>query len=715
MFDESAIFIEMPVLVKSRQDGDRRLVEVEASNEVVDSEGDVILQQALLGSADSFLKSGHLDIDHLSEIGDRLGVQNPSSYIVGNPVEVKDLGGGRTSVVGELHKAGRQKADELWESLKADPPVRWRASIYGFPLPGQLIDCRVTKAGNLYGASRFLVKGLDWRSLAFTRNPINTAITGSATVVTAKSYLAIMKSRMPGFQGIGSTGQQIPLLEVPNYIISPRDPEEMAGHFFHHIAKGHCPCINGTSGYSSSRFAQHFEVCCGESAFDAAIKGGAMMDLLRKDRRVQFYPFNKSQLNGTGNTRTILPVPNKRYETNMTKMTDDLSLIEKFTAFLKGSSHGGVPGSDKLEGIKVVEDIFNEPNGEHSAPSRGEIVTGPAEASSGGGAVRMTGRYSDPAPQAGLVALYDRLDGIMREFQKSHGEINARIGRHERAMGALISLVGDIGKAQTAATTKSVEPVNEDSFLGKADQKLAKARKALRKAEMEEDDKKDEERKADLTAILDTLKSAIRLLAKAEEEDEADEEKMEKSLKLARTLQDQVKKSIEVITKAEEEAAKKEEEREAAEKAKAEAAAKAVADAAAEAAKKSESESSEKEEKEEDTARKSAAMAEVEKALNGLALEVTTVKGVMETLMTASRGVATPPAFVKGEQSSISIQQRIDEARDNGALSDADGIVAQSLMQRKTLAAAGRIPVEQVARDIAAAPAAVRELFQAAA
>src|SRR5690242_6874067 len=111
MYDDGpeALCIDIPVLIKAKTDGDRRLVEVEASNEAVDSEGDIIKQSALLGGASAFVATGHLDIDHYSEIGERLGIANPTDYIVGVPVEVKDLGKGRTGVLGELHKAGRKK------------------------------------------------------------------------------------------------------------------------------------------------------------------------------------------------------------------------------------------------------------------------------------------------------------------------------------------------------------------------------------------------------------------------------------------------------------------------------------------------------------------------------------------------------------------------------------------------------------------------------
>ena len=288
MFDESALCVSLPVIIKAREDGDRRIVEVEASNQFCDSEGDVILQQALLNSADSFVKSGHLDIDHLSEIGERLGIQRPTDYIVGVPTEVKDLGGGRTGVIGELHKKGRAKADELWESLKADPPVRWQASIYGFPVPGQVIDARVSKAQDTMGATRFLVKGIDWRSLAFTRNPINTSIKGAAHIVTAKSMLAIMKSRMA--VGDIAKGPESNIVEMnapaaPDYLLSPRNREEMMGHYHYHIERGRCQHAGGVMGRSVHNFKEHFQHCCGDAPWEADIKSLALMHLLKRERR----------------------------------------------------------------------------------------------------------------------------------------------------------------------------------------------------------------------------------------------------------------------------------------------------------------------------------------------------------------------------------------------------------------------------------------------
>jgi len=272
------LIVELDCIIKARDSSDgKRLVEVESSNESVDSEGDVILQRALLDSADSFIKTGHLDIDHISEIGDRMGIPNPNSYIIGRPIEVKDLGGGRTSVVGEIrrsadgiHNPDRNRYDSFWDTLKSEPPVRWRASIYGFPIKGMVDDCREKTCEG--GATRYLVKGIDWRSLAFTRNPVNDAIQTYAHVVTAKAFGEMIKS-LEGFPVAALSMGAMP---------APRSMDEMAGQYLRHIVRGcdHAGGINTTVG-----FRRHFEVCCGMDPVQADIWAHALMHHVTLENR----------------------------------------------------------------------------------------------------------------------------------------------------------------------------------------------------------------------------------------------------------------------------------------------------------------------------------------------------------------------------------------------------------------------------------------------
>jgi hypothetical protein len=192
---DRAIVASIPVIIKAKNDGNtlRRLVEVQASSEAMDYDGDVILQKALLDSAASFIANGHIDIDHYSEFGARLGIANPASYVIGRPLEVKALANKDTWVLCEISRSGdgtfdpvTRKYDEIWASLLQNPPVKWYSSVYGFPV--DIDDC--TRGVCSHGATRWVIKSMDWRSLAFTRKPKNESLTGHAKIVTARMHLA---------------------------------------------------------------------------------------------------------------------------------------------------------------------------------------------------------------------------------------------------------------------------------------------------------------------------------------------------------------------------------------------------------------------------------------------------------------------------------------------------------------------------------------------
>lgn len=285
MLDDAGFFIELPTVVKAKQDGDRRMVEITASKQVIDDEGDLILQSALLDAGPAFCRNGVLDKEHISEIGYRFGVSNPTDYVVGNPIEVRDFGDGATGVIGELQR-GRLHADEIWTGLNASPPVRWQASIYGFPTPNGLLDARVTKAEDMMGAKRYLVKAIDWRSLAFTMHPICASV-DAARVYTAKAYVEVMKSRFPGAASV-SKMENYAQVEPINYILPPRNREELMGHLMYHMRKGRCPAVNQETGASVDNFRRHFSTCCGESEWDADIKALALMHLLKREKSTNY-------------------------------------------------------------------------------------------------------------------------------------------------------------------------------------------------------------------------------------------------------------------------------------------------------------------------------------------------------------------------------------------------------------------------------------------
>ena len=218
------------------------------------------------------------------EIGDRVpNLPNPPSYyIVGRPIQVIDDGGGCTSVKCELFKGddnnpATAKAEEIWQSLNTDPPVPWRASIYGYPDPnGGLIEARKAMPGtDLRGSKRYLVSKMDWRSLALTRRPANDSLTGTARIITEKALIKSMSVPIETGSPIGDI--------LANMMLPPRSREELKGaHWGEHIARGRCPHAGGSLGNSVASFREHFSNCSGCDPWQSDIFALALMQLLKR-------------------------------------------------------------------------------------------------------------------------------------------------------------------------------------------------------------------------------------------------------------------------------------------------------------------------------------------------------------------------------------------------------------------------------------------------
>lgn len=326
----AAVSISLPVIVKAHQTDDgKRVVEVEASCEEVDSEGDVIEQKALLDSAASFVNAGHIDLDHISELGHRLGIPNPESFIIGRPTEVKDIGDHRTSVIWECfrsndgsHNPDLHRYDAFWDSLQTRPPIKWLASVYGFPPSDSVIDCRGSNSACPSKARRYHIKAMDWRSLAMTRNPVQNHLKGYAKVVTAKAFLlellksgksplapAMFNASTPGLtpppsvphydltsgangfpyetppavaEGQPDLSPQAPKLPGVFPLSQPRTLTDAIGQYHAHMRRNcqHTEGLNTTIG-----FKRHFEECCGLPAHMAELFAHALMHHVLLDKR----------------------------------------------------------------------------------------------------------------------------------------------------------------------------------------------------------------------------------------------------------------------------------------------------------------------------------------------------------------------------------------------------------------------------------------------
>lgn len=169
-------------------DNGNRFIYLEASNEVLDQQNEIILAKALEDSASYFLKFGNLDIDHYTQIGAKAGIPNYELYEIGRPVDVtvKD---GTTFVKGQISSGSgpaAEKANAFWSSLtELNPPARWYPSVGGAVIEKSVVIDPDTKA------KRAVIKKVRWSNIGFSKTPVNANLATVSTVpfgALAKSY-----------------------------------------------------------------------------------------------------------------------------------------------------------------------------------------------------------------------------------------------------------------------------------------------------------------------------------------------------------------------------------------------------------------------------------------------------------------------------------------------------------------------------------------------
>lgn len=173
------------------QEGGERFVYLEASNEALDQQNEVVLAKALSDSSDYFLKFGNLDLDHYSQIGARLGIPNPELYEIGRPIDVR-VKNGQTFVKGQIYKGAgpvAEKANQFWSSLtEISPPMRWYPSVAGKVLDrGVDLDAKT-------GLRKAVIKAVRWGNIGFSKSPVNSQLPTVSTV----PFGALCKSFGPG-------------------------------------------------------------------------------------------------------------------------------------------------------------------------------------------------------------------------------------------------------------------------------------------------------------------------------------------------------------------------------------------------------------------------------------------------------------------------------------------------------------------------------------
>lgn len=173
-----------------REEGGVRLVYIEASNEAVDYQGEVVLAKALKESADYYLRYGNLDLDHYTQIGAKQGIPNYELYEIGRPVDVQ-VRDGKTFVKGQVYSGtgpAAERANGFWSSLvDLSPPARWYPSVGGKVISKSVSIDPATKA------KRAVISGVRWTNIGFSKTPVNLSVGPVSTVpigVLAKSMCA---------------------------------------------------------------------------------------------------------------------------------------------------------------------------------------------------------------------------------------------------------------------------------------------------------------------------------------------------------------------------------------------------------------------------------------------------------------------------------------------------------------------------------------------
>lgn len=149
------------------------IFEVEASNENLDLQNQVVLQRALLDSREFFLKNGVVSFDHLHKRRGAGGeIISDPTMVIGEPIEVRTEGK-KTIVVGKLYKSS-EIARDLIQKIK-DGSTRIKASVGGI-FPKVIKDTKT-------GIEK--ITSVRWNDLALTVCPVNSTV----SYAFAKSYL----------------------------------------------------------------------------------------------------------------------------------------------------------------------------------------------------------------------------------------------------------------------------------------------------------------------------------------------------------------------------------------------------------------------------------------------------------------------------------------------------------------------------------------------
>jgi hypothetical protein len=156
-----------------------RFLYLEASNETVDYQDEIVLQKALSDSAEYFLRHGNIDLSHYTILGPKSGIPNFMEFEIGKPVDVA-LDYKRTFVKAQLYRGESpmaHNANMVWDSLtKQSPPSRW------YPSVGGAVLSKSVKIDPKLKSKVAVIEKVRWNNVALDRCPANASVPEVSTI-----------------------------------------------------------------------------------------------------------------------------------------------------------------------------------------------------------------------------------------------------------------------------------------------------------------------------------------------------------------------------------------------------------------------------------------------------------------------------------------------------------------------------------------------------
>jgi hypothetical protein len=172
--------------ITAKQDGNKRLLFIEPSADVVDHQGEVVDPAGLWNDRDYYLEKGNIDYWHLSWMQPRDGVRDPDFYDIGRPLEVR--GNEKEFIVIAEIARGSEMADKVWRRMtEREPPIRYYPSVGA--------KRRGTKSEVRGGQHVQVTTKVLWTNIALCKEPVNPAVP-PVRILNPKEYEVISGSKM---------------------------------------------------------------------------------------------------------------------------------------------------------------------------------------------------------------------------------------------------------------------------------------------------------------------------------------------------------------------------------------------------------------------------------------------------------------------------------------------------------------------------------------